>query len=126
VDRQDVAICGNGAAAVALFRALARNTTAPLAVTLLGPSAHFARGAAYATRDASHVLNVPAEKMSADADAPDQFAIGALTRGKWWEITAMPEIALQALRIARSVLARQGNCAWDTGARKAGRALAVS
>ena len=73
VDRQDVAICGNGAASIALFRALARNARQPLAVTLLGPSSRFAQGAAYATRDRAHVLNVPAGKMSADASEPDQF-----------------------------------------------------
>ncbi len=73
VNRQDVAICGNGAASVALFRALAQDARNPLAVTILGPGSNFARGVAYATRDAAHVLNVPAEKMSADAGEPDQF-----------------------------------------------------
>ncbi len=73
MNRQDVAICGDGAASVALFRALARNAREPLAVTILGPGSHFARGIAYATRDPAHVLNVPAEKMSADAGEPDQF-----------------------------------------------------
>jgi uncharacterized NAD(P)/FAD-binding protein YdhS len=35
---------------------------------------------------------------------PGLFAAGALTRGHWWEITAMPEIAAQATAIAASVV----------------------
>jgi uncharacterized NAD(P)/FAD-binding protein YdhS len=34
---------------------------------------------------------------------PSLFAMGALTRGRWWEITAMPEIVHQARDIARSL-----------------------
>jgi uncharacterized NAD(P)/FAD-binding protein YdhS len=34
------------------------------------------------------------------------FAIGSLTRGRWWEITALPEIVLQARDIARRLQAR--------------------
>ena len=73
MDRLDVAICGNGAASATLFRALARTTRKPLAVSILGPGSPFA-GAAYGTHDPAHVLNVPAEKMSADASEPSQFA----------------------------------------------------
>ncbi|MEJ0024477.1 MAG: FAD/NAD(P)-binding protein [Rhizomicrobium sp.] len=73
MNRQDVAICGNGAASAALFRALARNAQGPLAVTIVGSGPHAAKGVAYATEDPAHVLNVPAEKMSADAQEPDQF-----------------------------------------------------
>ncbi len=73
MNRQDVAICGNGAASVALFRALALNARGPLAVTIIGSHPHVAKGVAYGTQDAAHVLNVPAEKMSADAEEPDQF-----------------------------------------------------
>jgi uncharacterized NAD(P)/FAD-binding protein YdhS len=36
---------------------------------------------------------------------PCLFAMGALTRGNWWEITAVPEIARQAVRIAERFLA---------------------
>ncbi len=32
------------------------------------------------------------------------FAIGAPTRGRWWEITAMPEIAQQARRLAATMI----------------------
>jgi len=31
------------------------------------------------------------------------FAMGALSRGRWWEITAMPEIRQQAVHVARNV-----------------------
>ncbi len=35
------------------------------------------------------------------------FAMGALTRGTWWEITAVPEIARQAGRIAECLLSQE-------------------
>ena len=34
------------------------------------------------------------------------FAMGSLTRGRWWEITGLPEIVLQARDIARRLQAR--------------------
>ena len=45
----------------------------PLRVTLLNRSGRMARGLAYGTASAGHVLNVPAGNMSALADAPDDF-----------------------------------------------------
>jgi uncharacterized NAD(P)/FAD-binding protein YdhS len=74
LERQNVAICGNGAASVALFRALAAKARTPLSVTILGSGERTGEGIAYGTRDPVHVLNVPAGKMSADASEPRQFA----------------------------------------------------
>ncbi len=79
--RPDIAICGNGAAAVALFRALARNAREALAVTIVGSGKHLGDGIAYSTRNPAHVLNVPAHKMSADADEPEQFTEWLCRRG---------------------------------------------
>ena len=38
----------------------------------------------------------------------DLFAMGALTRGRWWEITAIPEISRQATDLAGHLRARLG------------------
>jgi uncharacterized NAD(P)/FAD-binding protein YdhS len=35
---------------------------------------------------------------------PSLFAMGALTRGRWWEITAIPEISQQAVDLTGHVL----------------------
>jgi uncharacterized NAD(P)/FAD-binding protein YdhS len=37
--------------------------------------------------------------------APDLFAVGPVTRGAFWEITAVPDIRHQAVQVARAVLA---------------------
>ena len=42
------------------------------------------------------------------AAQPDLFAMGALTRGRWWEITAIPEISGQATDIAGHLRAQLG------------------
>lgn len=53
---------------------LARRGVTPL---LIDRAADRGRGTAYATRDPAHLLNVPAGKMSAWPDAPDDFAAAA-------------------------------------------------
>jgi uncharacterized NAD(P)/FAD-binding protein YdhS len=80
LNRQNVVICGNGAASVALFRALAKAATAPLSITIVGSGA-LGEGIAYATPNPEHVLNVPAAKMSADTSEPAQFADWLERRG---------------------------------------------
>ncbi len=45
----------------------------PLRVVLINKSGRMARGIAYGTRSASHILNVPAGNMSALADDPEDF-----------------------------------------------------
>jgi uncharacterized NAD(P)/FAD-binding protein YdhS len=41
--------------------------------------------------------------INADGSVPWLFALGALTRPAWWEITAVPEIRAQAERLARKI-----------------------
>jgi len=40
---------------------------------------------------------------------PNLFALGPLTKGLWWEITAIPELRAQATRIAQSIVASAAN-----------------
>jgi uncharacterized NAD(P)/FAD-binding protein YdhS len=54
-------------------------------------------------------LDIDGENRVIDRDGQVQqslYAMGALTRGRWWEITAMPEIAAQAKQIATTILHR--------------------
>ena len=91
--RQNVVICGNGASAVALVRALAHAAEAPLSVTIAGCGDRIGEGIAYATRDPGHVLNVPAAKMSADAREPGQFADWLARHGRAvtpWDASFVP------------------------------------
>ena len=69
----DVAVIGGGAAGVMTVIQLLRRAPAGLRVALLEPHAGLGEGIAYATRQPEHLLNVPAGKMSALADAPEDF-----------------------------------------------------
>ena len=79
--RRSLVICGNGASAVALLCALARNGDSPLDVTVVGAGAVPGRGVAYATANSNHLLNVPAARMSIDPINPKQFAEWLKERG---------------------------------------------
>ena len=79
--RRSLVICGNGASAVALLCALARNGQSPLEVTVVGAGAVPGQGVAYATANANHLLNVPASRMSIDPINPNQFAEWLKERG---------------------------------------------
>jgi uncharacterized NAD(P)/FAD-binding protein YdhS len=72
-----VAIVGGGFSGSALAIQLARSGGAH--VTLVEPNT-VGRGVAYAT-DPTHLLNVPAAKMSLFPDAPDDFLAWVLTQG---------------------------------------------
>lgn len=65
-----VAIVGGGFSGAALAIAL---VDAGARVTLIDHAGAFGRGLAYKTRAPEHVLNVPAERMSVRAAAPDDF-----------------------------------------------------
>jgi uncharacterized NAD(P)/FAD-binding protein YdhS len=71
-----VTIIGGGAAgvltAVHLLNHAGRRGL-PLEIQLVDPAEQLGRGVAYATPDPRHLLNVPAGRMSADADDPDHF-----------------------------------------------------
>lgn len=68
----DIAILGGGASGTLVVLHLLRAAAVPLRIALVepGPVAH---GIAYATPFAEHLLNVPAARMSAFDDAPDDF-----------------------------------------------------
>jgi uncharacterized NAD(P)/FAD-binding protein YdhS len=72
-DASDVLIIGAGFSGTAVAVQLLRQATGPLRVRLLNESGRMARGLAYGTDSAEHLLNVPAGNMSALADAPDHF-----------------------------------------------------
>jgi uncharacterized NAD(P)/FAD-binding protein YdhS len=65
-----VAVIGGGFSGTMTAVQLARRG---VAVQLFERSPEVGRGVAYGTRDAGHLLNVPAAKMSAFADQPDHF-----------------------------------------------------
>jgi uncharacterized NAD(P)/FAD-binding protein YdhS len=69
-------------------------------------------------------LDVDAKSRILDANGAvqtDLFAMGALTRGRWWEITAIPEISRQATDIAGHLRAYLG--AQDAGMRVNARSV---
>lgn len=66
----DVAIVGGGFSGT---MAAARLTRAGQSVVLIESAGRAGRGVAYSTREAVHLLNVPAAKMSAWPEAPDDF-----------------------------------------------------
>ncbi len=69
----DLAIVGAGfSGSMVAIHALAA-ARGPLKVALINKSADFGRGIAYGTRCPSHLLNVPAARMSAFVDDPDDF-----------------------------------------------------
>ena len=74
-----VAIIGGGVAGAMTAVQLARTASAPN-VVLLDRAGSFARGAAYSTRSATHLLNVPAGRMSVFMDDAEHFLRWARTR----------------------------------------------
>lgn len=68
-----IAIIGAGYSGLSLAMNIARLTTTPLNIILFDQSNQFGEGPAYRTRCLSHLLNVPAGKMSAFPDLPDDF-----------------------------------------------------
>ena len=68
-----IAIIGAGFSGTALAVQLIRRASTPLDVLLINRSGPMARGLAYGTNSASHILNVPAARMSLFSDQPDDF-----------------------------------------------------
>ncbi|WP_039955255.1 FAD/NAD(P)-binding protein, partial [Xanthomonas graminis] len=69
----DIAIVGGGAAGTLVALHLLQRATRALRLQLIEPQAALAQGVAYATPCAEHLLNVPAGRMSAFAEWPDDF-----------------------------------------------------
>jgi uncharacterized NAD(P)/FAD-binding protein YdhS len=75
-----VAIVGGGCAGTLVASNLLRRFDGCLRVVMVERSGRFGPGVAYATEDPRHLLNVPAEKLSAFCDAPSHFAEWAAGR----------------------------------------------
>lgn len=70
---EHIAIIGSGFCGTALAIQLLRNAKGPFRLSLINRSGRLARGLAYGTRSASHILNVPAERMSLFPEQPSDF-----------------------------------------------------
>jgi uncharacterized NAD(P)/FAD-binding protein YdhS len=70
---EQISIIGSGFCGTAVAIHLLQKADRPLHVRLLNRTGQLARGLAYGTRSASHILNVPAERMSLFADRPGDF-----------------------------------------------------
>lgn len=70
---EHIAIIGSGFCGTALAIQLLRRARGPLRISLINRSGRLARGLAYGTRSPSHILNVPAERMSLFPDHPSDF-----------------------------------------------------
>jgi uncharacterized NAD(P)/FAD-binding protein YdhS len=72
--RATVVIVGGGCSGTLLAAELiAASTDSPCEVVVVDPGETPGRGVAYGTRFASHLLNVPAEQMSAHVERPEHF-----------------------------------------------------
>jgi uncharacterized NAD(P)/FAD-binding protein YdhS len=68
-----IAVIGAGFSGTLLSLHLLRHCPPPTRLLLIERNSQFGRGLAYATGNASHILNVPAGRMSAFHDRPDDF-----------------------------------------------------
>ncbi len=68
-----IAIVGGGASGALVAAQLGLQAELPCKVLLFDPSDHLGKGLAYGTRDLTHLLNVPAGKISALPDQPSHF-----------------------------------------------------
>ena len=68
-----VLIIGGGASGTLVAINLALLSKHELSVVIAEPANELGRGIAYSTKDPSHLLNVPAGRMSALPDSPDHF-----------------------------------------------------
>src|ERR1700684_2111549 len=87
-----VAIVGGGAAGV-LAAIHLRRRKPDAQITLIDASGRPGTGAAYGTNDSTHLLNVPAPRMSAWPDDPDHFT-------RWLDARAVTPAESFAPRLA--------------------------
>lgn len=101
-----VAIIGGGAAGV-LAAVHLRRSTPDAQITLIDASGSPGTGAAYRTTDPTHLLNVPAQRMSAWPDDPDHFC-------RWLDERAVTVADSFAPRLAYGRYLREQLAAADT------------
>ena len=70
-----IAIIGGGCSAVIVALQLLSQRKVPCQITVFDPCQRLGLGVAYGTNDPLHCLNVPASRMGALAEAPDDFLI---------------------------------------------------
>lgn len=70
-------IVGGGAGGVLVALHVVRASRQPTTLTIIEPQQRLAEGVAYSTQDDTHLLNVPAEGMSAYSDDPQHFTAWA-------------------------------------------------
>ena len=68
-----IAVVGAGFSGTLLTLHLLRRCPPPVQLVLIERNSQFGRGLAYATGNASHILNVPAGRISAFHDRPNDF-----------------------------------------------------
>jgi uncharacterized NAD(P)/FAD-binding protein YdhS len=73
VTQPTIAVIGAGFSGTLLALHLLRRCPAGVRIVLIERNSRFGRGMAYSTGNASHLLNVPAGRMSAFHDEPDHF-----------------------------------------------------
>lgn len=79
-----VAVVGSGFSGVAIAWQLLGQLPTGSAITMINGSGRFARGLAYGTHSADHLLNVPAARMSLDPAQPGHFV-------DWLQSAAAPQ-----------------------------------
>jgi uncharacterized NAD(P)/FAD-binding protein YdhS len=70
---RSIAIIGGGFSGTLLAVHLLRRAPSGVRISLIERSTRFATGLAYGTQHAGHLLNVPAGRMGAFHDKPDDF-----------------------------------------------------
>jgi uncharacterized NAD(P)/FAD-binding protein YdhS len=76
-----IAIIGGGCSAAIVALQLLRQKEIPCEVEVFDPSEHLGLGVAYGTIDPLHCLNVPAARMGAIAEQPDDFFVWLQSHG---------------------------------------------
>lgn len=84
VDKKVVAIIGGGFSGTLVAYHLTCLALSDLEIKIFDEKGRFARGVAYGTGDKNHLLNVPAERMSAIPDEPLHF-VNWLKEKNFWD-----------------------------------------